>query len=90
MHGSTMIYLFVTPVALALGLYFVPLQVGAAEIAGAAPGARGLLALPGWRRDRCTPVSLTAHGPATAGWTAYYPLSDASTRPGRMDLWIIG
>ena len=30
MHGSTMIYLFVTPVALALGIYFVPLQVGAA------------------------------------------------------------
>ena len=34
MHGSTMIYLFVTPVALALGIYLVPLQVGAAEIAG--------------------------------------------------------
>jgi cytochrome c oxidase subunit 1 len=34
MHGSTMIYLFVTPVALALGMYFVPLQVGAAQIAG--------------------------------------------------------
>ena len=33
MHGSTMIYLFVTPFALALGVYFVPLQVGAAEIA---------------------------------------------------------
>jgi len=33
MHGSTMIYLFVTPVALALGMYLVPLQVGAAEIA---------------------------------------------------------
>ena len=28
MHGSTMIYLFVTPVALALGVYLVPLQVG--------------------------------------------------------------
>ena len=34
MHGSTMIYLVVTPVALALGVYLVPLQVGAAEIAG--------------------------------------------------------
>ena len=33
MHGSTMIYLFVTPGALALGMYLVPLQVGAAEIA---------------------------------------------------------
>ena len=40
MHGSTMIYLFVMPLALALGVYLVPLQVGAAEIAVAAPGAR--------------------------------------------------
>src|SRR5216110_2799736 len=33
MHGSTMIYLVITPAALALGVYLVPLQVGAAEIA---------------------------------------------------------
>src|SRR6195952_2811832 len=33
MHGSGMIYLFLTPAALGLGLYLVPLQVGAAEIA---------------------------------------------------------
>ena len=33
MHGSTMIYLFVTPAALALGMYLVPLQIGAREIA---------------------------------------------------------
>src|SRR5947209_6075373 len=32
MHGSTMIYLVVTPIALGLGVYFVPLQVGAADI----------------------------------------------------------
>src|SRR4051812_24579408 len=31
MHGSGMIYLFLTPAALGLGLYLVPLQVGAAE-----------------------------------------------------------
>src|ERR1044072_4715318 len=35
MHGSTMIYLVITPFALALGLYLVPLQVGARGIAGA-------------------------------------------------------
>ena len=34
MHGSKMIYLFVTPQSLALGLYMVPLQVGAAKVAG--------------------------------------------------------
>ena len=32
-HGSGMIYLTVTPLALAVGLYLVPLQLGAAEIA---------------------------------------------------------
>ena len=29
MHGSTMIYLFVTPMAIALAMYLVPLQIGA-------------------------------------------------------------
>src|SRR5699024_9893357 len=32
MHGSGMIYLVVTPIALALGLYLVPLQVGAPTV----------------------------------------------------------
>ena len=42
MHGSTMVYLFVVPVALAAGLYLVPLQVGAAEIAGPRVALAGL------------------------------------------------
>ena len=29
MHGSTMIYLFVTPMAMAMAMYLVPLQIGA-------------------------------------------------------------
>ena len=39
MHGSTMIYLFVTPAALALGMYLVPLQIGASgdRLAAAEP-----------------------------------------------------
>ncbi len=41
MHGSTMIYLFVTPMAIALAMYLVPLQIGAISIAG------GRAALPG-------------------------------------------
>ena len=32
MHGSTMIYLFVTPMALAMAMYLVPLQIGAVTI----------------------------------------------------------
>ena len=36
MHGSTMIYLFVTPMAMALAMYLVPLQIGARLDRGAA------------------------------------------------------
>ncbi|HEY3552124.1 MAG TPA: cbb3-type cytochrome c oxidase subunit I, partial [Solirubrobacterales bacterium] len=32
MHGSTMFYLFAVPVVLGVGLYFVPLQLGAARL----------------------------------------------------------
>ena len=42
MHGSTMVYLFVVPVALAAGIYLVPLQVGAAEVAGPRVALAGL------------------------------------------------
>ena len=40
MHGSTMIYLFVTPMAIAMAMYLVPLQIGAA----ACPAPRVALA----------------------------------------------
>ena len=33
MHGSTMIFLFVTPMAIAMAVYLLPLQIGAASIA---------------------------------------------------------
>ena len=45
MHGSTMIYLFVTPMAIALALYLVPLQIGALAPVGSAPGAGRVLDL---------------------------------------------
>ena len=32
MHGSTMIYLVITPFALALGLYLVPLQIETSRV----------------------------------------------------------
>ena len=75
MHGSTMVYLFVTPVALALGLYLVPLQVGAAELAGPR--------WPLWRRSGCYVLGglamwsgfLAAGGAAQASWWGFDPLS---------------
>ena len=90
MHGATMIYLFVTPVALALGTYFVPLQVGAAEIAGPRVNLLGfwLYALGGlivWLSW------FPRNGAGQAAWTAEYPFSDSTSLPGTgMDIWIVG
>jgi len=89
-HGSAMIYLFMTPVALAVGVYLVPLQVGAAEISGArfALGAYWMFALGGLMMFS---GFLTDHGAARAGWTAYTPLSEDKFLPGSgMNLWIFG
>src|SRR4051794_2307539 len=73
-HGSAMIYLFMTPIALAAGVYFVPLQVGAAEMAGSrwALGAYWAYALGGLMMFS---GFLTDHGAARAGWFAYTPLA---------------
>ena len=51
MHGSTMIYLFVTPMAIALAIYLVPLQIGAAAMAGAEVDADWFLGVAGRRPD---------------------------------------
>jgi cytochrome c oxidase subunit 1 len=90
MHGSTMVYLFVVPITLALGVYMVPLQVGAAEIA--APR----LALLSWWLLLGGGLTMylgffTQNGPGAAGWTAYDPLSNSVNTPGSgMELWIFG
>ena len=90
MHGSTMIYLVITPFALALGLYLVPLQVGARGIAGARWAAAGwwLYALGGLSMYA---GFLTRNGAAAATWVGFDPLADAVNSPGEgMDLWILG
>jgi cytochrome c oxidase subunit 1 len=90
MHGSTMIYLFVTPIALALGLYLVPLQVGARELAGARWALTGwwLLVIGGlamWSGF------LMQGGAANVTWSGFDPLSDSVNSPGRAtDAWIHG
>ncbi|MGI8580446.1 MAG: cytochrome c oxidase subunit I [Solirubrobacteraceae bacterium] len=89
-HGSTMFYLFATPAALALGVYLVPLQIGAAGLA--APR----VALAGWWLVVVSGVTmwagfLTQQGAGAAGWYAFDPLSDNPSTPGiGMDFWILG
>jgi cytochrome c oxidase subunit 1 len=90
MHGSTMIYLFVTPVALALGLYLVPLQIGAPDLAGARWALAGwwLLVIGGlvmW-----SGFLMQGGGPDVT-WVGFDPLSNAVHSPGRStDAWIHG
>jgi len=89
-HGSSMIYLVMIPLALALGAYLVPLQIGAADLVAPRLNlfASWLLVLGG--------ISiyggfLTAHGAATAGWTEFLPLSDDTFSPGPgTDMWVAG
>jgi cytochrome c oxidase subunit I len=90
MHGSGMIYLVVTPLALAIGVYFVPLQVGAADIAAPRLTALGFWLYAGGGLTMYSGF-LTSGGAGNAGWTAYYPLSGEQATPGTgMDMWIIG
>jgi cytochrome c oxidase subunit 1 len=90
MHGTTMIYLFVMPIALALGVYLVPLQIGAKEI------SRPRLALAGmwiWLAGGLTMYSgfLTREGAGRAGWFSYWPLSGSQGTPGNgQSLWVLG
>jgi len=89
-HGSTMFYLFATPIAMAAGVYLVPLQIGAARLA--APR----LALASWWMAIAGGLImwmgfLTKEGAADVGWYSYVPLSDAANSPGvGTDYWIIG
>jgi cytochrome c oxidase subunit 1 len=90
MHGSTMVYLVVVPVALAAGLYFVPLQIGAAEIAGPRVALAGLWLLIAGGVCMWSGF-LTSGGAAAASWWGFDPLSESIHSPGSgMELWIFG
>jgi cytochrome c oxidase subunit I len=90
MHGSIMLFLFLGPFAFGLANYFVPLHIGARDMA-----FPRLNALSYWFYlfGGITMVSgfLTADGGADFGWTGYTPLSDIVRTPGiGADLWIMG
>jgi len=90
MHGSTMIFLVATPAALALGVYFVPLQIGAADVAAPRLALFGLWLITSGGVTMFMGFA-TDHGAGKAGWTGYYPLSGAQKTPGAgQDLWTIG
>ncbi len=85
-HGTTMIFLFIVPVLAGFGNYFVPLMIGARDMAFPRLNALSfwLLLLGG--------VAFYASiffEPPQAGWTMYPPLSDDAFSPGGgVDAWI--
>jgi cytochrome c oxidase subunit 1 len=90
MHGSGMIYLVMTPYAIGLGLYLVPLQIGAPNVAAPRTTLAGY-----WMYVLGAVTMLsgfaTSTGAADHGWYAYPPLAGTRYTPGPgVDLWIVG
>jgi cytochrome c oxidase subunit 1 len=90
MHGTIMLLLFVSPFALGLANYIVPLQVGAKDMAFPGSNALGY-----WLTLFAGIVMLggfaTKDGAAKFGWYGYAPLSDGVRSPNvGGDLWIVG
>jgi cytochrome c oxidase subunit I+III len=86
MHGTTMMFLFAVPVMEAMGVYLVPLMVGARNIAFPRMNAfaywiylfGGLML---W-------IAFVVNVGPDAGWFAYVPLAGPEYSPGkRMDVW---
>ncbi len=81
MHGLIMIFWFLSPLAIGLANYFVPLQIGAKDMAFPRLNAMsfwlflggGVLALISF---------FVPGGSANAGWTTYQPLATTAFEPG--------
>jgi cytochrome c oxidase subunit 1 len=90
MHGTIMMLLFVSPFAIGLANYLVPLQIGAKDMAFPRLNALGY-----WLTLGAGVVMLagfaTKDGAAKFGWYGYAPLSDSVRSPNLGgDLWIVG
>ena len=85
-HGTTMMFLFAVPIMTAMGLYLVPLMVGARTIAFPRLNAFGY-----WSYLVGVVflyVSLFINMGPDAGWTSYVPLAGPQYSPGhRVDVW---
>ncbi|HEY4305404.1 MAG TPA: cytochrome c oxidase subunit I [Gemmatimonadaceae bacterium] len=85
-HGTTMMFLFAVPIMTAMGIYFVPLMVGARNVAFPRLNAFGY-----WTYFVGVVflyVALFANAGPDTGWFAYVPLSGPAYSPGhRVDVW---
>ncbi len=89
MHGTTMIFLFAMPLLIGFGNYFVPLQIGARDMAFPRLNALSYwLLLAG---GLTLYSSFFLGGAPNDGWFAYAPLTSSQFSPGHgMDFWALG
>jgi cytochrome c oxidase subunit 1 len=86
MHGTTMIFLFVVPIMAGFGNYFVPLMIGARDMAFPKLNAISYWLLLAGGLVFYASIFFT---PPEAGWTSYVPLSSkAFSANGGIDAWI--
>ncbi len=89
MHATTMVFLFVMPMAAAFANYFLPLQVGARDVAFPRINAVGfwLFLFGGIFLNS----SWILGGAADGGWFMYSPNSSALFSPSHgIDFWVLG
>src|SRR5438067_2715575 len=90
LHGTTMIFLWIIPVFSGFGNYFVPLMIGARDMAFPRINAFSFWLIPLGGLTMYSGL-LTKYGAAAAGWTGYVPLTEKAYAVGvGQDLWILG
>ncbi len=86
MHGTTMVFLFVVPMMAGLANYFVPLMIGARDMAFPRLNAMSYWLL---LAGGLVFYASIFWNPPEAGWTSYAPLSNINFSPGGgQDAWI--
>ncbi|MDS0282945.1 cytochrome c oxidase subunit I [Haloarcula onubensis] len=93
-HGITMLFLFGTPIIAAFANYFIPLLIGADDMAFPRINAIAFWLLPPaalliWAGFFLAPVTENMIEPAQTSWTMYAPLSAEQANPG-VDLMLLG
>jgi cytochrome c oxidase subunit 1 len=93
-HGTTMLFLFATPLLAALGNYVIPLLIGADDMAFPRINAIAFWLLPPgalliWAGFFLDPITGGIIEPSQTSWTMYAPLSVEQANPG-VDLFLLG
>ena len=89
MHATTMVFLFVMPMASAFANYFIPLQIGARDVAFPRINAFGLWCIVAG--GIMVNLAWFLGGAADGGWFMYAPNSGLLFSPSHgVDFWVIG